>query len=144
MKTQKSNNEISTKTLLALGAGVAAIATSSYYFFGPKGKDHRENLKGWMIKMKGEIIERIEDVKELTEPVYHEIVDSVVATYAATSKVSKEELQAFAERLKSQWRDIVLSTEARAELAKSDAKRTAKRVVRKTTARATRTKKKKM
>jgi hypothetical protein len=79
---------------LLLGAGVAALATTAYYFFGPKGEKHRENLKGWMIKMKGEIIERIEDVKELTEPVYREIIDSVVATYAATTKVSKE-LRAF-------------------------------------------------
>jgi hypothetical protein len=109
MKTS-TKTEITPGALIALGAGVAALATTSYYFFGPKGKDHREHLKGWMIKMKGEIIDKIEDAKELTEPVYRDIIDSVVATYAATAKVSKEELHAFAERLKDQWQDIVLST----------------------------------
>jgi hypothetical protein len=136
MKQTTTKNDISSKTLLALGAGVAALATTTYYFFGPKGEKHRDDLKGWMIKMKGEIIDRIEDVKELTEPVYREIIDSVVATYATTTKVSKEELAAFAERLKAQWKDIVLSSKVRAELAEDDAKRTAKRVVRRTTVRA--------
>jgi hypothetical protein len=141
MKTTSRTNHVSPGTILALGAGVAALATTTYYFFGPKGKTHRDDLKGWMIRMKGEIIDRIEDVKELTEPVYREIIDSVVATYAATTKVSKEELQAFAERLKAQWKDIVLSSEVKAELAGDDAKRTAKRVVRRTTTRAKRSKK---
>ncbi len=108
-KTIKSHEIMSTKTMAAIGAGAAALAAASYYFFGPKGEEHRDNLKGWMIKMKGEIIERIEDVKELTEPIYREIVDSVVATYAATSKISKEELETFAERLKGQWKDIAAS-----------------------------------
>lgn len=99
-----------TNTIFAIGAGVAAIATASYYFFGPKGEAHREKMKGWMISMKGEIIDRIEDVKELTEPVYHNIVDSVMATYMATTKASKEEVQAFADRLKGQWKEIVASS----------------------------------
>ncbi len=122
MKTTKSNDTISSGTILAIGAGVAALATTTYYFFGPKGKDHRHHLKGWMIKMKGEIIDRIEDVKELTEPVYKEIVDSVVASYATTTKVSKEELAAFAERLKGQWMDIVRTTASKRKITKTKAR----------------------
>src|SRR4051812_3745764 len=98
-----------TKNILAVGAGIAALATATYYFFGPKGERHRDELKGWMIRMKGEIIERIEDAKELTEPIYREIIDSVASTYAATSKVTKEELSDFADRLKAQWKDIARS-----------------------------------
>ncbi len=123
MKTTKTNDGISSGAILAIGAGVAALATTTYYFFGPKGDEHRKSLKGWMIKMKGEIIERIEDVKELTEPVYRDIVDSVVATYATTTKASKEELAAFADRLKGQWKEILASTQ---EKKKAIARKTTK------------------
>jgi len=102
---------VSAKTMLTIGAGVAAIATASYYLFGPAGRENREKMKGWMIKIRGEIIDKIRDVKELTEPVYHGIVDSVIASYMTTAKVSKDELHAFAERLKNQWREIVRTTE---------------------------------
>ncbi len=97
----------STKTMISIGAGVAALATASYYLFGPKGKDHRKSMKGWMIKMKGEIVEKIEDVKELTEPIYHDIVDSVVASYATTKKIGSKELSVFSDNLKGQWKDII-------------------------------------
>lgn len=101
----------SSKTMLGLGAGLAALATASYYFWGPDGKRHQRRMKGWMYKMKGEIIERIEDVKELTEPVYRDIIDSVAGATSSTVKASKTEIKAFAEKLKDQWNDIVDSLE---------------------------------
>ncbi len=103
----KNAKSMSGKSMVAIGAGVAALATASYYFFGPKGKSHRKTMNGWMIKLKGEIIEKIEDVKELTEPIYHEIVDASIASYDTTKKVGKKELKVFADDLKAQWKDIV-------------------------------------
>lgn len=105
---EKEGEGISTKTIIGIGAGVAALATASYYFFGPEGKVRRGKMKDWMVKMKEEILVRVEDVKDLTEPVYHEIVDSVVATYE-TAKVSKDELKDFAGSLKDQWKEIKAS-----------------------------------
>ena len=101
---------VSASTILSISAGVAAIAAASYYLFGPKGEEHQKSLKGWMIKMKGEIVDKIEDAKDLTEPVYHSIVDSVAATYATGAKVGKEELEVFKDNLKSQWKEIVKKT----------------------------------
>lgn len=92
--------------IVALGAGMAALATASYYFFGPEGKKNRDNLKSWMIKMKGEIIEKIESAKEVSEEVYAKIVDTVAKKYAKAGKVSESEITAFAELLKSQWKGI--------------------------------------
>ena len=46
--------------VFALGASIAAFGAASYYFFGPKGKAHRAELKGWMLKMKAEIVEKLE------------------------------------------------------------------------------------
>ena len=97
----------STGTMVAIGAGAVALAASSYYFFGPLGNIHRKKAVGWMIKMKGEIIEKIQEGGEITENAYKSIVDSVVASYVAAGKVAKPELQTFADNLKSQWKNIL-------------------------------------
>lgn len=115
MKTNKTEHEgISAKTIFSIGAGVAALATASYYFFGPDGKVRREKMKDWMVDMKGQILEKAQDVKDLTQPVYNEIVDSVVATYE-TAKVSKDELKDFASSLKDQWKEIKASMKEKAD-----------------------------
>jgi hypothetical protein len=103
----KKKNNTQTKTIVALSAGAVAIATSAYYFFGPSGKIHQKKAVGWMIKMKGEVIEQIENAKEMSEPIYHSIVDSVLATYVAGGKIAKPELDLFAKSLKGQWKSIV-------------------------------------
>jgi gas vesicle protein len=124
---------MSKKSFIGIGAGLVAIAAASYYFFGPDGKDRRTKMKGWMIRMKGEVIEKIEDAKELTEPIYRDIIDSVVAASIATARASKEEVMEFADRLKSQWNDIVAEMEDAKDEDKDEIKKRAKRVIRKAT-----------
>ncbi len=96
--------------MVALGASVAALGAATYYFFGPEGKKHQKNFKGWMIKMKADIVEKIEEAGEVTEAVYHKIIDEVSAAYVKTGKVSKEEIAVYAELLKKQWGSVVKST----------------------------------
>lgn len=121
MKKKTSSN--STSTLLALGAGAVALAASTYYFFGPEGKIHRKKAAGWMIKMKGEIIEKIEQAGEMSEAAYHSIVDSVLAGYVATGKVATPELQMYANQLKGQWKNILKTLPGKAKKAKSAVKK---------------------
>ena len=107
----KKQTESSTGKILALGASVAALGAATYYFFGPEGKKHQKNFKGWMIKMKADVIEKIENAEEVTEATYHKIVDAVADAYTKTGKVSKEEIALYAGVLKDQWRHIVKTTE---------------------------------
>ena len=52
--------------LSAVLAGAAVAATAgAYYLYGPSGKKHQKQVKGWMLKAKGEILERAEKRKEL-------------------------------------------------------------------------------
>ncbi|MBP9771585.1 MAG: hypothetical protein KBD16_01530 [Candidatus Pacebacteria bacterium] len=104
--TQKKGK---TGSAVVVGAGVAALAVASYYFFGPQGEKHRKQLKGWSIKMKGEVIEQLEKVKNVSEPVYREIVDAVAAKYAKQAGSSKKEIDALAIDLKKTWRTIAAS-----------------------------------
>jgi hypothetical protein len=100
MKKNKSN----VGKVIAISAGVAALAAAGYFFFGPNGEKNRKKMKGWMIKMKGEIVEKMEKVKHVTEPLYHSIVDSVAKKYSAT--VDKKELASIVKELKTHWNSI--------------------------------------
>lgn len=106
-KQTKKNEGSSAGTVMAVGAGVVALAAASYFFFGPEGKKNRNNLKGWMVKMKGEIIEKMEDAKDMSEAAYEKIVDTVAAKYAKAGKISEAEIRLFAGILKQQWKGIV-------------------------------------
>ncbi len=97
-------------SVVAIGAGVAALAAASYYLFGPKGSKHRAQLKGWSIKMKGDVVEAIEKLKSVSEPVYNEIVDTIAAEYTKKYGSSKKEIAALAGELKKTWRPILVST----------------------------------
>ena len=89
---------------LAIGAGVAALAAAGYFLFGPSGEKNRKKIKGWTLKMKGEVLDKMEEVKEITEPVYNKIVDNVAKKYL--SKENKKEVEALVKDLKSHWKRI--------------------------------------
>lgn len=106
MKKNTDNDSLSAGKVAAVGASVVALAAASYYFFGPEGKKNRNSLKGWMIKMKGEIIEKMEGAEDLTEELYNKIVDTVSAKYVKAGKIGEMELRMFSDMLKSQWKGI--------------------------------------
>ncbi len=91
---------------IAVGAGIAALAAAGYFFFGPKGKSNQKKVKGWMIKMKGEVVEKLESAKEVTEPLFNNMVDTVAETYAKGGKATKKEIADLAKELKSHWKSI--------------------------------------
>ena len=127
---KKQSNGVVGK-IVALGASVAALGAATYYFFGPEGKKHQKNFKGWMIKMKADVIEKIEDAGEVTEKVYHKIIDEVAAAYAKTGKVSKEEIALYADVLKKQWGNVVKSTKKPVKRAVKTVKAPVERAVKK-------------
>ncbi len=94
------------KTIIGIGAGVAALSAAAYILFGPNGKKNQKAMKGWSVKMKGEIIEKFENVKELTEPVYNQIVDSIQAKYAKLKNVDQEELAKVVGEIKKHWKTL--------------------------------------
>ncbi|MDO9231458.1 MAG: hypothetical protein Q7U36_03220 [bacterium] len=112
--------------LAVIGASLAGVAATAYFFFGPKGKKHRDHAKSWAIKMKGDVIERLEKAKEITEPIYLEIIDAVSKDYAKEKVATKEEIGAIANDLKKHWKSISkLAISAKQDVAK-DASRVMK------------------
>lgn len=89
-----------------IGAGVAALAAAGYFLFGPKGVKNRKAIKGWTLKMKGEVLEKIEKLKEVTPELYEKVIDEVGAKYLKAKGVGMEEVQAISADLKKYWKAI--------------------------------------
>lgn len=106
------NNGLSGAQMFALGAGVTAIAAATYFFFGPEGKKHRSESKVWALKMRAEVMEKLEDAGEVSESAYHDIVDSVAAKYEKAMKEGSVEIGALAHDLKKHWKNIGKSVQA--------------------------------
>lgn len=90
--------------VIAITAGVAALAAAGYFFLGPDGKKNRKVARGWMIKMKGEVVEKMEKAKDVSEEAYENIVDQVAKTYVSTG--GKAEVEKLAKELKKHWKSI--------------------------------------
>jgi DNA-binding transcriptional ArsR family regulator len=56
--------------------------------------------------MKGEILEKLEKLKDVTPEMYNTIIDEVSAKYGKLKNISEEEVAAIAVDLKKHWRAI--------------------------------------
>jgi len=128
--TKKKNKEegISTGGKLAVGAGVAALSVAGYLLFGPEGKKNRKKISGWAVKMKGEMIERFEEVKDITEPVYNQIVDEISKKYAKAKGVSEEEITGVVSEIKKHWKAISKDAKKLVSNSKTPTKKAVKKI----------------
>ncbi len=114
-------------SVVAIGAGVAALAAASYYLFGPKGAQHRKKLQGWVIQMKGDVIREIENLKEVSEPIYQQVVEKVAKKYASQSTIAKADVDALVKEMKKHWRSIAGVKKTAQKAGKSGARGTVKK-----------------
>ncbi|MEK7575208.1 MAG: hypothetical protein AAB511_03190 [Patescibacteria group bacterium] len=121
MAKKKTSSNVAKVT--AIGASLAGLAATAYFFLGPKGKKNQKHAKAWAIKMKGDVVEKLEKAREVSEPVYHEIVNSVASEYVKGLKSGKNEIEALAQDLKKHWKTISASAKAvKNDVVKSAAK----------------------
>ena len=106
-KTKNTNNHTGVVSIGMIGAGIASLA-AAYFFLGPNGKKNQKYAKSWAIKMKAEVIEKLEMAKEMSEPVYQQIVDSVSSEYKKGMKAGNEEIDELAFDLKKHWKKLKL------------------------------------
>lgn len=102
---KKKSGSTAVKLTLA-GASLAGLAATAYFFLGPKGKTHQKHARAWAIKMKGDVVEKLEMARDVTEPIYHEIVDAVSKDYEKGMKAGKQEIEELASDLKKHWKTI--------------------------------------
>jgi DNA-directed RNA polymerase subunit F len=92
---------------IGAGIGIAALAAVGAYFLsGKRGAKNREAIKGWTLKMKGEVLEKVEKVKKLDKDDYEKIVDEVAERYGKLEKVGAAELKRLTAEMKKAWDHI--------------------------------------
>ena len=100
-KKQESSN--AGKVVLGI-AGLAAGALGAYFLYGSKdAKKNRMKAKSWMLKAKGEILEKIEDAKSVTESEYNSLVKEAVAKYKQLKKIDQSDVEHFLKDMKTHW-----------------------------------------
>lgn len=87
--------------------GIAAASAAAYLLFGPNGTKNRKLAKSWAVKMKGDVLEELERVQEITEPMYHSIVDKVSKKYGRLKNVDTTELTAAVDDLRKHWKGMM-------------------------------------
>lgn len=125
-ETEEENNNKRSKLPLAGLLGAAAIG--AVYLYGKNKKRVQRKLRGWMLKVKGEVMEQVSEAEELTREEYESIVDTAVDKYKAKKEQAAEEFEQTRRRLKSQWKEIHKEVERHAQAAEetdSDAIRSA-------------------
>lgn len=92
-----------------IGLGVAALAAATagaMFLYGKEGAKHRKQIKGWAIKMKGDVIEKLEQLKDLNEDTYKKVIDQVADKYRKVKNMDLAQLEGEVKGLKSHWRNI--------------------------------------
>lgn len=104
MAQKKDNN---TGAKVVAGLTMVAAAAGAYFLYGTKeGKKQTKKIKGWTLKAKGEVLEKLENIKEVNQEKYDAVVDAVSSRYQKLKNVDPAELAAVAKELKSHWKKI--------------------------------------
>ncbi len=102
---KKINNHTGAKVVA--GLTMVAAAAGAYFLYGTnKGKKQTKKIKSWALKAKGEVLEKLENLKEVNQDTYNRVVDSVSSRYQKIKNVDPEELAAMGKELKSHWHNI--------------------------------------
>jgi gas vesicle protein len=105
---KKNTSTIAEKVATGMGiAGAIGAVAGSLFLYGTKaGAMQRKKIKGWSVKMKGEVLEKLENLKDITEEKYQATIDAVAVRYQRVKTIDPDELSALVNDLKKHWRNI--------------------------------------
>lgn len=127
---QKKNNSNKIGVSVGLGMLVAGIA-GAYYLYGTKeGTKKRAKIKGWTLKAKGEVLEKLENLKDVNEVKYNEVLEMVMKKYRGLKNIDRGEIDALVVDLKKHWKNITRHIKSEV---KTGVKKTVKKAKKKTT-----------
>jgi hypothetical protein len=98
------------KMAAGFGMGLAlaaAAAAGAYFLYGTKeGAKHRKKITGWSVKMKGEVLEKLENVKEVNEDTYKQVIETVGEKYRKLQSIDSADVDKAVRELKGYWKHI--------------------------------------
>ena len=98
------------KKASGVGVGLAALAAAAagaYFLYGKNGAQNRKKVKGWMLKAKGEVLEQMEKMKDVSQDKYNTVVDRVGDKYKNVKNVDPDEVAQMVKELKGHWSSIM-------------------------------------
>jgi len=128
--TKTANHKVKSSSKARIGVGgVIATATAittlvagAFLMTGKRGEKNRNLMRGWAVQAKGEVLQELEQIKEVTQDKYLEIVDSVLKRYKISKKASEKELSKLSKELRAYWSEISAGTKT--AVSKNPAKKT--------------------
>ena len=136
MAKKQSKKKLSSAQKIGVGVGLTAAAVAAagtYFLYGSKNAaQNRKKVKSWMLKAKADVLDRLEEAKEMTKEEYESLINSVADTYAGLKDASKADIKAFKDEMKDHWRAIERNAKPAKKAAKKAAKKTTKKAAKKT------------
>lgn len=135
---KKKKNEMSSAQKLSVGVGLTAAAVAAagtYFLYGSKNAaKNRKTVKSWMLKAKADVLEKLEDAKEMSREEYEELIASVAGAYAGLKTASKVDIKEFKNEMLDHWKEIEKTAKTKKAAVKKSAKKTsAKKAAKKAT-----------
>ncbi len=125
---EKKKATLSDAQKVSIGVGLTAAAVAAagtFFLYGSKAAaKNRKAVKSWALKAKAEVLEKLEDAKEMTREEYEELVGTVASAYTTAKTASKKDIVEFSKEMKDHWKSI----EKAAAPMKKAVKKTAKKV----------------
>ncbi len=94
------------KAAAFLAGAATTAAVGGYLLYGPHGARNRKKLDAWMNNAKAEILERMEQIGEVTEQQYHTIVDEVADRYADMRTIGAAKAKQFSREFKRRYQEM--------------------------------------
>ncbi len=105
--SKPAHNHSAAGKVALIGGLAAAAAVGGYFLYNNKDAQKKiKKVRGWALKAKGEVLERIEKLKEVNEEAYKNVIDAVLSRYQKVSSIDASELIQVSKELKSHWKAI--------------------------------------
>lgn len=122
MAKKKKEDHLSSTEKISIGVGLTATAVAAagaYFLYGSeKAAKNRKKVKSWMLKAKAEVLEKLEDAKEMTQEEYEEVINAVAGTYSDLKSATKVDVKSFKEEMKDYWNGIEKSVKPKKKVVK--------------------------
>lgn len=106
----KKKTQVTSKQAVGIGVGITAAAVAAagaFFLYGSKNAaKNRKAVKSWTLKAKAEVLEKIEQAKDMTKEEYEQLIDTVSSAYTGVKNASKVDLSTFKKEMKEHWSNI--------------------------------------
>ncbi len=98
--------------------GIAAAAGTYFLYGAQQAKKHRKQVKSWMLKAKGEVLEQLEKMDVIDEKKYQAAVDKVASKYRALKNIDQKDVEETIADLKKHWKTMMKAPSKKKRMAK--------------------------